>query len=147
MHTQPIIRDHWGMVDCLFDEVYLGRHGDTLHSHEMLEELFRYFASHDPRFHKAGLHWNHRGFVEYGGFKAEGAIAAFLGLPLTSRGDASFAALAKIYRHFRDKEEARTWIRWEAQKLYGYTRKDQELWKDYPRDFPEIVNHINELGI
>lgn len=150
-----LIRSHWEMVECLFDEIYLGKHDDTLHSHEMLEELFRYFASHDPRFHEAGLMWNLRGYIEYidgsgNRFLAEAAIAAFLGLELkTSRGvpAANHAALRMIYRPFKDLLDGREWVRWHVQKMHGYSCKQRELWRGYPRDFPRISNQNKQLEI
>ena len=138
-----LVRSHWGMVDCLFDEIFLDKHEDTLHEKEVLEELFRYFASHDPRFHAAGLCWNQRGYVEYraGGtcYKAEGAIAAFLGLPVNRFGDATGNALNVIYRQFASLLEARIWLRWHVQKMYGFDRKERDLWTGYPREFPVVT--------
>lgn len=146
----PLTRQHWDMVDCLFDEIFLGKHEDTLHGPEMLEELFRYFASHDPRFHRAGLTWNPKGCVEYTDehgqlYQAEGAIAAFLGLELKVGKEASYYSLRTIYKPFKDLIEARTWLRWHVQKMHGYDNKQRDLWTGYPRDFPNICNGINEL--
>lgn len=145
MHTSPVIRAHWAMLDCLFDEIFLGQHSDTLHEKEMLEELFRYFASHDPRFNAVGLVWNAKGYVEYRGYRAEGAIAAFLGLPTTARGDATHVAIKAIYKVFTSLLDFRIWLRWHVQKMYGYDRMDRDLWADYPRDFPDITSEISDL--
>jgi hypothetical protein len=141
------IRFRWTMVDCLFDEVYLGRHDDTLHGPEMLEELFRYFACHDRRFKAVGLGWDRRGFMYYGHYIGEAAIAAFLGLGLTKGTPerASQAALQIIYKPFADILEARVWLRWHVQKMYGYSSKPHDLWIGYPRNFPQITNETNEL--
>lgn len=148
-----LILSHWDMVDCLFDEIYLGKHDDTLHSREPIEELFRYFASHDPRFHAVGLRWNIKGYLEYTDpegrtYRAEGAIAVFLGLGTkTVRGsvEASHLAINLIYKRFDTKVDARVWLRWHVQKLHGYDNKQRDLWKDYPRDFPSIASKNNEL--
>lgn len=145
MNVTPEIRTHWAMLECLNDETYLGLHGDTLHDKEMIEELFRYFASHDPRFNAVGLTWNPKGYVEYRGHRAEGAMAAFLGLPLTARGDAAHQALNILYKSFDSKLDFRVWLRWHVQKLHGYTNKTRDLWTDYPRVFPQITNETNHL--
>ncbi|QBJ04455.1 hypothetical protein HOV23_gp118 [Pseudomonas phage Lana] len=145
MNATSEIRAHWAMVECLFDEIYLGQHGDTLHEREMIEELFRYFAGHDPRFHAAGLRWNPKGYIEYRGCKAEGAIALFLGLPTTPRGDATHQAVNTLYKTFETTLDFRVWLRWHVQKMYGFTDKRRDLWTDYPRVFPSIVNETNHL--
>lgn len=136
------------MVDCLFDEVYLGQHEDTLHDKEVLEELFRYFASHDPRFNKVGLSWNPKGYVQYedghgGLWVAETAIAVFLGLALNARGYPTVGSIDFIYRKFGNLVEARVWLRWHVQKMFGFTRKERDMWTDYPRVFPTITNEFS----
>lgn len=159
-----LILSHWDMVDCLFDEVYLGKHDDKLHGPEMIEELFRYFASHDPRFNAVGFSWNQRGFYQYTDadgitYGAEGAIAAFLGLErkgechlpnkqgemIPARMRAAQSAVNLIWRRFEDATMARVWLRWHVQKMHGYDNKQRDLWKGYPRDFPAIPQQNNEL--
>lgn len=153
---------HWDMVDCLFDEVYLGKHDDRLHGHELIEELFRYFASHDERFHAAGFSWNLQGYYQYVDeegltYMAEGAIAAFLGLErkgeaflpnhqgvlISTRVRAAQSAINLIWKRFEDSTQARVWLRWHVQKMHGYDNKQRDLWKEYPREFPQIPNQNN----
>lgn len=142
---------HWDMIDCLMDEIFLGKHDDILHGPEMLYELFRYFVSHDERFHAAGFRRNEKGHMEYTDregnvFLAEGAIAAFLGLKTKRKGEASYYCLPLIYRPFSDMVEARAWLRWHVQALHGFKIYKRDLWREYPRNFPDISNYTNELA-
>jgi hypothetical protein len=146
------VRIHWTMLDCLFDEVYLGQHDDTLHGPEMLEELIRYFACHDPRFNAVGLSWNRKGFIQYrmgddyqDYYAAEAAIAVFLGLGIKSNAHATYLSLPTIYKRFDNILEARIWIRWRVQRMYGFDNKARDLWTGYPRNFPQITHQNNEL--
>lgn len=155
MNKDTLILAHWDMVDCLLDEIYLGQHDDKLHGPEMIEEMFRYFASHDARFNAVGFRWNQRGFMAYANgkyeWRGEAAIAAFLGLSMTEmpssyRGigpnpqRATSEALRLIYKRFTDQVQAREWMRWHVQKLHGYTCKAVDMWLNYPRRFPVIVD-------
>lgn len=129
---------HWKMLDCLLDEVYLNRWpygAEELHDKDVIASLFAYYVPFDPRF---PVNRCARGYLVYQGWFAEDAIAHFLGLELTPKhGKASTAALKVIYKEFKDLAQAREWVRWQCQKGDGYKHSRDDLWKGYPRQFPE----------
>lgn len=128
---------HLQMLDCLLDEVYLEKwpYGkEQLHDKDVIASLFAYYVPFDPRF---PLRRHHKGYLIYREYSAEEAICAFLGLEVTVTGKPSTKALRFIYRHFHDTAEAREWLRWECQKMEGYTNKRDQIWKGHPREFPE----------
>lgn len=143
-----LIRMHWEMVECLLDEINKDLHTDTVHDREVIYALFRYFIPTDPRFQKAGISWNHKGSIRFTDgagitYEGEGAIAVFLGLGTkVVRGhvEASVGALSIIYKRFETNAEAWDWIRWRVQKMHGYTCRNRELMRGYPRDFPRFLN-------
>lgn len=163
-----LLRSHWEMTDCLCDEIFLGRHEDTLHGKEFLYEMFLFYASHDPRFHAVGWSRHAKGYMMYTDpdgreYRAEAAIAAFLGLPMKTeqviinhRGKrivylawAAGAALSMIFRQHADIADFHDWLRWHVQKQRGYTHKGRELDHGYPtggpRKFPDTLRIINDL--
>lgn len=132
-----MILKHMQMLDCLLDEVYLGkwRFGEeALHDKDVIASLFAYYVPHDLRF---DFRRHPKGYITYKGYAAEFAIIEFLGLEGgVHRSKPHPRALKFIYREFKDLAEAREWLRWECQKLEGYTHKRDDLWKGYPREFP-----------
>lgn len=130
---------HLKMLDCLLDEVYLGTwpYGvEELHDKDVIASLFAYYVANDPRF---PIKRGPRGYLVYEGFAAEDAIAAFLGLDVSPRyKHATPRSLRFIYRSFDDLAQAREWLRWQCQKLEGFTHKRDDLWTGYPREFPRI---------
>lgn len=130
---------HLKMLDCLLDEVFLGKWPfgkEQLHDKDVIASLFAYFVPFDPRF---PIKRCAKGYLVYEGRTAEDAIAHFLGLEVTPKyGKASASALKFIYKEFKDLTHAREWLRWQCQKGDGYTHSRDDLWKGYPREFPRI---------
>ena len=154
MDALSIIRTHWEMIDCLYDEVFLGKIAGGIHNREALDELFRFYVCYDERFNAIGFTRHPKGYMQYTNpegktYRAEAAVSAFLGLDVKSIAQtfmANQSALRVIYRGFEDPVACRVWLRWHVQKMFGYSNKTRDLWKEYPRVFPDIQIEINYIN-